>query len=77
MKMRVLGSLVAACAWLMAATAAANPVQDRKDAAKHSEKAAELKQDMRKLWTAGHRRVAHGESNRNVVSIGSRPFSAC
>ena len=36
---------------LIAASAFATPIQDRKDPAKPSEKAAELRQDMRKLWT--------------------------
>lgn len=48
MRLRVLGSLVATCVWLVAATATA---QTPKDGAMHSEKAAALKQDMRKLWT--------------------------
>ena len=51
MRLRVLGSLVATCVWLGAATASGNPIQAPKGAATHSEKAAALKQDMRKLWT--------------------------
>lgn len=50
MRVRRIGSLVAICAWLFAANALASPAKDKKDA-KHSDKAAELKQDMRKLWT--------------------------
>jgi hypothetical protein len=51
MRLRVLGSLVATCVWLVAATASGNPVQAGKNAPPHSDKAAALKQDMRKLWT--------------------------
>jgi len=48
--MRTIASAVSACVWLFAASAIAAPA-DKKDDAKHSEKATELKQDMRKLWT--------------------------
>jgi hypothetical protein len=51
MKARAIGSVVATCVWLLSATAIASPAIDGKDDAKHSEKAAALKQDMRKLWT--------------------------
>ena len=51
MRVRAIGSIVATCVWLLGATAAAAPAIDNKDDAKHSEKAAALKQDMRKLWT--------------------------
>jgi hypothetical protein len=51
MRVRILGSLIATCAWLVAANAVATPVQNSKDVGKHSEKAAELKQDMRRLWS--------------------------
>jgi hypothetical protein len=50
MRMRTIASAVSACVLLSAASAIAAPA-DRKDDAKLSEKAAELKQDMRKLWT--------------------------
>ena len=48
MKRRTIGSAVAITFWLGAVTAIASPAVDD---AKHSEKAAALRQDMRKLWT--------------------------
>src|SRR4051794_13556019 len=51
MSVRAIGSVVATSVWLLAATTLASPAADAKDDAKHSEKAAALKQDMRKLWT--------------------------
>lgn len=50
MRVRATASVVATCVWLLGATAIASPAADRDDA-KHSEKAAALKQDMRKVWT--------------------------
>jgi len=51
MRVRAIGSVVATCVWLFGASAIAAPAADAKDDAKRSEKAAALKQDMRKLWT--------------------------
>jgi len=51
MKVRALTLAVATGAWLVAANAVAGQASDRRDAATHSEQAAALKQDMRKLWT--------------------------
>src|ERR671926_878378 len=50
MKPQKIASAFLACVWLFAASALAAPA-DKHDEAKHSDKAAELKQDMRKLWT--------------------------
>ena len=50
MKVRTVATAVSACVWLFAASAVAAPAAQA-DGGKHSDKAAELKQDMRKLWT--------------------------
>lgn len=51
MRVRAIGSVIAACVWLLAANVTAEQATDARDAAKHSEQAIMLKQDMRKLWT--------------------------
>ena len=51
MRVRTLGSLIGISVWLLCANATAHPAADQKDAAKHSDQAATLKEDMRKLWT--------------------------
>lgn len=50
MRVRAIASVVATCVWLLGATAIASPAADKHDA-KQGDKAAALKQDMRKLWT--------------------------
>src|SRR6185503_10683760 len=50
MRLRTIASAVSVCMWLYGASAIAAPA-DKADDANHSEKAVELKQDMRKLWT--------------------------
>ena len=48
--MRAVGVVAAISVWVVGVSAIASPGADQKDA-KHSEQAAALKQDMRKLWT--------------------------
>jgi hypothetical protein len=50
MKVRAIGTAVV-FTWLFAANTVAGQATARKDSATHSEQAAALKQDMRKLWT--------------------------
>ena len=51
MKVPRMGWVLATCVWLVGVNAIAAPAADAQTSGKHSEQAAALKQDMRKLWT--------------------------